>query len=215
MLGNINNSKSISFQVDDYFSKQSSTNQKLLYGVGALVAGYIAWSLVSPITQSALDETKRSLKSMQQKLKKTNEYLASHSDAKLRKLKQTIAAKKRQYDNVIYKISYVDNKLNELNYLLFNDESWANFVDKISELGKKYSVDIKEINNRFYDPSFKKISHVVEVDVKSKAKVKDMIKFLNAIEESQLVIDVNNIKMQKPGEGIESEFKIAVWGMKY
>ncbi len=215
MLINSEDQKNFSTQIDNFVNRQPESSRSLVYFMGLAVAGALVWSFVSPITNKALQETKSSISSVQQKLSKTNSYLASHSDASLRNLKKTIASKERHYDNVIYKISYVDNKLNELNYLLFDDKSWANFVDKISELAKKYSVDIEEISNRFYKPTYQKITHVVEVDVKSKAKLKNMVKFLNAIEESKLVIDVNKISMDKPSDDIDGEFKIAVWGMKY
>ena len=42
-----------------------------------------------------------------------------------------------------------------------------------------------------------------------------MVKFLNAIEESQLVVDVSDIQLEQPKENVEGSFKIAVWGMKY
>jgi len=112
-------------------------------------------------------------------------------------------------------MSYVDNTLTELSYLLFDDQSWANFVDNISYLAKKYHVNIEEIGNKFYTPTFQKITHVVEVDVKSNGKLKNMVKFLNAIEESPLVVDVNDIVLDKPKENVHGTFKIAVWGMKY
>jgi hypothetical protein len=55
----------------------------------------------------------------------------------------------------------------------------------------------------------------VEIDIKSKANFTSMLKFLNEIEESQLVIDVHGIELAKPKGKVEGTFKIAVWGMKY
>jgi hypothetical protein len=42
-----------------------------------------------------------------------------------------------------------------------------------------------------------------------------MMKFLNKIEESKLVVDVSDMNITKPSEKLSSYFKISVWGMKY
>ncbi len=215
MLGNVNKKKSIFDRVDEYFAKEKPSTLQVAYIVVGALIGYAVYTFVYPITDEGLTNTKSQISSVQQKIAQKQNYLATHSIAALNKGKRELKRKEIEYDNTIYKMSYVDNKLTELSYLLFDDKSWANFVDNISELAKKYNVDIQEIGNKFYDPTYKKITHVAEVDVRSSGKTKDMIKFLNAIEESQLVIDVNNIKLDRPDEKIEGSFNIAVWGMKY
>jgi len=215
MLGKANDKKSLFDRIDDYFAKEKPSTLQMAYiGVMALI-GYGVYTFVFPITDESLQNTKANIVSVNQKINQENSYLSTHSMAILNKQKALLSQKEREYDNTIYKMSYVDNKLTELSYLLFDDKSWASFVDNISKLAKKYNIAIKEIGNKFYKPTYKKITHVAEVDVVSSGKTKDMIKFLNAIEESKLVIDVNNIKLDRPDENIEGSFKIAVWGMKY
>ncbi|RUM67649.1 MAG: hypothetical protein DSZ06_00775 [Sulfurospirillum sp.] len=202
-------------KVDAYFAKEKPSTLQMAYiGIAALI-GYSVYTFVFPVTDEALKSTKSSINSVKQKIATEQNYLSTHTVALLNRGKSELKRKKIEYDNTIYKMSYVDNKLTEISYLLFDDRSWANFVDNISELAKKYNVDIKEIGNKFFDPTLNKITHVAEVDVVSSANTKDMIKFLNAIEESKLVIDVNDIKLDRPNEKIEGSFKIAVWGMKY
>ncbi|RUM67617.1 MAG: hypothetical protein DSZ06_00815 [Sulfurospirillum sp.] len=215
MLGNVKDKKSIFDKIDNYFANEKPSNLQMAYVGIACVIGYAVYNYVFPITDGGLKQTISNIEDVKNKINQENLYLSTHSRAALQKSKDQLASKKLAYDNTIYKMSYVDNKLTELSYLLFDDRSWANFVDNISDLAKKYNVDIKEISNKFYDPSNKKITHVAEVDVVSSATSKNMIKFLNAIEESRLVIDVSNIKMNRPKDMIEGSFKIAVWGMKY
>jgi len=214
MLGK-KNKQGILDKVDDYFAKEKPSTLQMAYiGMAALI-GYMVYSSVFPITDEALKDTTSKIGSVKQKIATERNYLNGHTVALLNRGKADLKRKEIEFDNTIYKMSYVDNKLTELSYLLFDDKSWASFVDNISELAKKYNVDIKEVSNKFYDPTYKKITHVAEIDVVSSASTKDMIKFLNAIEESQLVIDVNNIKLDRPEDKIEGSFKIAVWGMKY
>ena len=202
-------------KLDEFFNSKKPSEASMFMGVIAVGIAYVVYQFVYLQTEQNLENTKGQIVSVKQKINTEQNYLNAHSVASLNQQKQALKNKKIAFDDTIYKMSYVDNTLTELSYLLFDDDSWAQFVDDISALAKKYHVDIKEIGNKFYTPTFQKITHVVEVEVKSSAKLKNMVKFLNAIEESQLVVDINDIKLEQPGANVEGSFKIAVWGMKY
>jgi len=215
MLTKRNEKKGLFDQIDDFFNSKKPSEASMFLGVIALGIAYVVYQFIFLETDKNLQNTQNQIGAVKQKINTERNYLNTHSMATLSKLKSDLKQKKIAFDDTIYKMSYVDNTLTELSYLLFDDQSWANFVDNISYLAKKYHVNIEEIGNKFYTPTFQEITHVVEVDVKSNAKLKDMVKFLNAIEESQLVVDVNSISMEKPKENVDATFKIAVWGMKY
>ena len=215
MLTKRKEKKDIFDQIDDFFNSKKPSEASMYLGVIGLGIAYVVYQFVYLETDKSLVNTQNEIVSVKQKINTEKNYLNNNSVALLNKKKTDLQNKKIAFDNTIYKMSYVDNTLTELSYLLFDDNAWANFVDNISYLAKKYHVNIDEIGNKFYTPTFNEITHVVEVDVKSNAKMKNMIKFLNAIEESQLVVDVNDIQMIKPKENVEATFKIAVWGMKY
>ncbi len=215
MLTKKQEKKGLFDQIDDFFNSKKPSEASMFLGVIALGIAYGVYQFIFLETDKSLLNTQNQIGSVKQKINTERNYLNTHSMATLSKLKSDLKQKKIAFDDTIYKMSYVDNTLTELSYLLFDDQSWANFVDNISYLAKKYHVNIEEIGNKFYTPTFQEITHVVEVDVKSNAKLKNMVKFLNAIEESQLVVDVSSITMQQPKENVEASFKIAVWGMKY
>lgn len=215
MLTKNNDKKGLFDQIDDFFNSKKPSKASMFLGVIALGIAYGVYQFVFLETDKSIQNTQNQIGSVKQKINTERNYLNTHSMATLNKLKSNLKQKKVAFDDTIYKMSYVDNTLTELSYLLFDDQSWANFVDNISYLAKKYHVNIQEIGNKFYTPTFQEITHVVEVDVKSNAKLKNMVKFLNAIEESQLVVDVSSINMEKPKDNVEASFKIAVWGMKY
>lgn len=215
MLTKRNDKKGLFDQIDDFFNSKKPSEASMFLGVIAFGIAYGVYQFVFLETDKSIQDTQTKIGSVKQKINTERNYLNTHSLASLGKLKSDLKQKKIAFDNTIYKMSYVDNTLTELSYLLFDDQSWANFVDNISYLAKKYHVNIEEIGNKFYTPTFQEITHVVEVDVKSNGNLKNMVKFLNAIEESQLVVDVNSISMEKPKDYVEASFKIAVWGMKY
>lgn len=209
------NKVTISKQIDSFFSEKKQSEQNIMYILIAAVIGYVIYQFVLTQTEIYLQNATNKVSTIKQRVNEKEIYLRVNTVAKLNKYKSEVNQHKLDYDNTIYKISYVDNTLSELSYLLFNDENWALFVDNISYMAKKYGVEIKEISNKFFDPTFQKISQVLTMEVKVKSDYKAMMKFLNNIEESKLVVDVSDMNISKPGSKLSSEFKISVWGMKY
>ena len=207
--------KSVLEQIDDFFNAQQPSKTNLYFLTVFALIGLLVYQFVFTESDIMLKRAQNTLSSTTQKVNTQRNYIATNSPAMLQQLKQKVINQKDQLDNIIYQISYVDNTLTELSYLLFNDESWAGFVDNVSNLAKKYAVEIKEIGNEFYEPTYQKISQVVAISVKANSKPKNMVKFINAIEESNLVVDVNELNITRPNEFVSAQFNIAVWGMKY
>ncbi len=209
------NKETILKKIDSFFQQKKPGEQKIMYIMGFSLVFFLVYQFVYPVVQSSRDSSYNKMTSMQNEVNQKQIYLTANSNVRLVALKNSVKEKIGEYDDNLYKISYVDNTLSELSYLLFNDENWAKFVDNISCLAKKYGLEIKEITNKFYKPTFKKVSQVVTLEVKTKSDYKSMMKFLNKIEESKLVVDVSDLNISKPGSKLTSYFKISVWGMKY
>ena len=207
--------KDIFSQIDDFFAEKKSSEVSMFYFVAASLIVYVVYQFIYLETDKQLQITQNRIVQIKSKINQKRNYLAQNTPQKVAMLRNVVKAKQKQFDDTLYKISYVDNTLTELSYLLFNDENWAKFVDNISALAKKYHVEIKEIGNKFFNPTYQKITHVVVVNVVSKGNFANLMKFINEIEESPLVIDIDQLKMFRPDDKVMSEFRIAVWGMKY
>jgi len=209
------NKVTIAKQIDEFFNQKKQNEQNIIYLMIAVLIGFVVYQFILTQTDLDLKNTTTKVIALKQQVNEKEIYLRVNSVAKLNELKSKVESRQLDYDNAIYKISYVDNTLSELSYLLFNDENWALFVDNISYLAKKYGLEIKEISNKFFDPTFQKISQVLTMKIKTESNYKSMMKFLNSIEESKLVVDVSDMNISKPTNRLKSEFTISVWGMKY
>ena len=110
---------------------------------------------------------------------------------------------------------YFDNKLKELSYLIFNEQSWADFLDNLAFLANKNNVKITKIINTFKEPNAQKIEQVLDVNISVDGDYRDIVSYINAIEESKLVVDVNNIDINSTNGKLKGNMGIYIWGMKY
>lgn len=166
-----------------------------------------------------LKQTIKNSQDMERKLLDTKSYLASVSRDSdnsflIKKVKNDIDNTKVVLEKTTFTNAYVDEKLKELSYLLFNDENWARFLNSVTQLAQKYAVNIKVIENKINEPSIQKIEQILNLKVEFNGSFVNSMKFINAIEESELVVDIYELSF-KGVKNIEGQVNIAVWGMKY
>ena len=110
---------------------------------------------------------------------------------------------------------YFDDKLKELSYLIFSEQSWADFLDNLALLANKNNVKITKISNTFKEPSAKKIEQMLDINISVDGGFRDIVGYINAIEESKLVVDVSNIDINSTNGKLNGNRGVYVWGMKY
>lgn len=206
-------------KIDAFLQTKKSTELSLIFLMTFLFVGFLSYSYIFPITDKMLVQTSRQAKDMEKKLEAEEAYLASISkdgdeDFLIKKMKADIENSKVLLEKTTYTNAYVDNKLKELSYLLFNDENWAKFLNSITKLAHKYNVHIQVIENKINEPSIQKIEQILNLKVNFNGSFLNTMKFINALEESELVVDVYELTFVGQKE-IEGQANIAVWGMKY
>lgn len=207
-------------KIDLYFQGKKSSETYLLFTMAFALVGFLFYSYLFPVTERMLNQTMRNAKEVERKLHDEQAYLASvsrdgDSTFLIRKVKTDIENAKLLLEKTTYTNAYVDNKLKELSYLLFNDENWAKFLNSIAQLAQKYAVHIKVIENKINEPSIQKIEQILSLKVDFSGTFANTMKFMNAIEESELVVDIYELNCTGHQKNIEGQFNIAVWGMKY
>lgn len=206
-------------KIDNFFQGKKGSEISLIFLMLFLFIGFLSYSYIFPVTDKMLKQTMRNSKEMEKKLQDEQSYLASVSREGdetffIKKVKNDIDTAKVLLEKTTFTNAYVDGKLKELSYLLFNDENWARFLNSITQLAQKHAVNIKIIENKINEPSIQKIEQILTLKVDFSGSFANTMKFINAIEESDLVVDIYELNF-KGVKNIEGQVNIAVWGMKY
>ena len=206
-------------KIDNYLKEKKNSETSILFFLLFIIVAFLSYSYIYPITDAKLKQTSRLAKDMDKKLLDEISYIRSISKDIdeafiIKKVKQDIETSKLLLEKTTFTNAYVDNKLKELSYLLFNDENWAKFLNSITRLAHEYSIDIKLIENKINEPSIQKIEQILNLKVDFNGHFTNSVKFINALEESELVVDVYELTCLGQ-KNIECQVNIAVWGMKY
>ena len=191
----MNNFDVIFDKIDNYLKDKKGSETSILFFLLFVIVGFLSYSYIYPITDAKLKQTSRLAKDMDKKLLDETSYIRSISKDideafVIKKVKQDIETSKLLLEKTTFTNAYVDNKLKELSYLLFNDENWAKFLNSITRLAQEYNIDIKLIENKINEPSIQKIEQILNLKVDFNGHFTNSVKFINALEESELVVDV-------------------------
>ncbi len=205
-------------KLDNYFEEKKESEFYLMVLAVVAVFGLISYSYLIPITEKELRKDLSIQKELERKIRAEESYLASvtvNGDQrfKIKKLQSEIAGLKTRYSDLKEINEYSDYQIQTLSELLFNDKNWAKFLDSIALKAKKNNIDISLISNKFINNK-DSFGHVLEIGVDCEGSYRNMIRFMNEIEESELVVDIYNIQLES-NRTINANFKVSVWGINY
>ena len=206
-------------RLDSYFNSKKPSKATIIMLFAALFTAFIAYTLAFEPADKFFKKAQRNYQQMFSKYNDEVQYANSitvggDKQFHIKRLNQEIEQGIIDLERITYINGYVDNKLKELSYLLFNDKNWANFLDNLALLAQENRVELVNISNEFKEPSLQKIEQVLTVSLELKGRYKDILKFINEVEESRLVVDLYEMNLES-GKPLEGKVKIAVWGMKY
>ena len=205
-------------KLDNYFEERKESEFYLMILAVVAVFGLISYSYLIPITEKQLKKDFKQQRDLKEKISADKSYLAMvtvNGDQRyqIKKFQKEIAGLKTRYGDLKKINEYSDYQIQTLSDLLFNEKNWAKFLDSIALKARKNNVNISLISNKFVDNK-ESFGHVLEIGVDCEGNYKNMIRFMNEIEESELVVDIYNIQLESD-KNIKAHFKVSVWGINY
>jgi hypothetical protein len=205
-------------KLDNYLSAKKVSEVYLIYLVTIGLIALVIYFFLFPEAEAFYNRNTAVLTDITNKLNTEQSYIFQN-EKRVDDLTSEINNDKTLIQEAKIENEYMDTKLHELSYLLFNDKSWASFMDRITALAKDYKINILKIENDFKDNKDLqngKIEQILNIEINARGGFHGIIKFINALEESQLVVDVYESTIASNTTNIlESNVKLAVWGMLY
>jgi len=207
--------------LDAYFApKKESEKWLVILGVAGVIA-YLAYAFLLPYTEAMYKRSEATKQSVEKSLADNNTYLNSITvggdrDYYVKKYDNDIRDKNAQIVMLNDNIVFIDKSLNKLSDMLFNQKSWSIFLNSITDRAEVQNVDIQYITNKFADNNGS-FGYVLEIAVGCKGAYKNIVKFMNEIEQNTLVTDIygTQLKLDENTSDIVADINISVWGINH
>jgi Tfp pilus assembly protein PilN len=208
-------------ELDAYFEpKKESEKWLIILGIAGFIS-YIAYAYFLPYTESMFKKSESTKATLSKRIKDNTEYLNGISlngdrNYKVKQADLKIARKKKQIVALDNDIELVQNNLHKLSDMLFNQKNWSIFLNSLTQTAQKENVAISYINNDFLN-SNGNFGHVLEISLGCKGSYKNIVKFINDIEQNKLVTDIYGTKLYPDSNSslVVADINISVWGINH
>lgn len=209
----------------DLYLEGKSANEVQVYNLAvfALIA-FLVWYLFVPGAESYYEGEQASNDKIIADLNRENNYLMSVScpntlegdrQCKVNNKKRELNIAKSNLQDIKDYNNHFTDKLYELSTLTYNAENWAKFLDSLTTIANDNNVKIKAITSSPKVILVKDVAPVLDIGVQFAGQFNKVLSFLNSIEESKLVVDINKMDLNSTSTGIFGDINIAIWGIKF
>lgn len=207
--------------LDIYFApKKESEKWVVILGLAAVIA-YLGYELLLPYTEDLYKKSERSKKSIQKSITDNNTYLNSITVGGdrtyyVKKFDNDIVVKKKSIVDTTKKIKFIDSNLEKLSDMLFNQKSWSKFLNSVTHKAEIQNVNLDYITNQYVDNNGS-FGHVLEIGIGCKGEYKNIVKFMNELEQNILVTDIfqSKLVLDTNSSYTVADINISVWGINH
>jgi len=200
-------------QIDTYFKAKNQKDTYMTYGLVVLLIFAFAYVLFWDSSFEEFENTRANVISLEKKIQKDKIYLKRNPEAKVAQLDREI--KKINLQMLAHKDNnaYIKSKIETISSLIYDERSWGEYLDSISTNAQKYNVKILKLTNEYAHKN-NSFGHILDITVSSQGNYKNTLKFINSLEQSELVVDIHDLNIQAE-QTLNSDLSISVWGITY
>jgi Tfp pilus assembly protein PilO len=200
-------------KIDTAFKGKEPKETYMIYLM--VVAGIFAFAyfLFWDSSFNNFNHTRKSVKKLEKKIAADQQYLRNTPKLKIAQLEREI--KRINNKMIVTKDNndYIKQKIEAISSLIYDEQAWGAYLNSITANAQKYHVKIQNITNK-YAKNENAFGHILDITVSSEGNFKDTVKFVNSMEQSDLVVDIHDFSI-KAENSLNSDFNISVWGIKY
>lgn len=209
-------------QLDQWFASKGNSANNYFY-IALLFVGVVAYFILSGYADPYLEESETNLSTATTKLegaqREYNEFFGGDPKAFVDNKRNILNGAKTNLNNIIEERGYLDGKLKEISKLTYNEKNWAKFMDSLSTIAENNNIKIYAIHSDRREPSIKQIFQpeaLLDIDVKFEGAFSNVLRYINLIEQSEMIVDVNKMDINATKNGkIGGSIGISIWGVNY
>jgi len=209
-------------QLDQWFASKGNSANNYFY-IALLFVGVVAYFILSNYADPYLEESETNLSTATTKLegaqREYNEFFGGDPKAFVDNKRNILNGAKTNLKNINDERGYLDGKLKEISKLTYNEKNWAKFMDSLSTIAENNNIKIYAIHSDRREPSIKQIFQpeaLLDIDVKFEGAFSNVLRYINLIEQSEMIVDVNKMDINATKNGkIGGSIGISIWGVNY
>ncbi len=201
------------YDIDQSFAQKSDKDVKLIYGMVVVVLFMFSYLVFWDSAEKGYNDIKAASLKVADNIAQDKRYLMGHPESQIVRLNQEITSLNARLTDLKKDNTYVKTEIEKIPELFYDQEIWGAFIDSIAENAKKNKIKLNFFANRLASDKTK-FGHVLNLEIQAEGKYKDMVRFMNAMEKSKLVVDLHDMDLTATTK-LSLDLKLSVWGITY
>ena len=199
--------------IDNYFKDKTQKDIYMTYVMLFAVIFAFSYLLFWDTSEADFNAKRTQVVAIESKTTMDNLYLQENPITKITQIDNEI--KNAQTQTLKYKDNnqYIKNKIEEISSLIYDEQTWGEYLHSISKNARLYNVKILNLHNQ-YAQNKTTFGHILDINLKLAGDYKNTINFMNSLEKSDLVVDLHQINIEALNK-LNSDLNISVWGITY
>jgi len=201
------------YDIDQSFAQKSDKDVKMIYAMVFIVLVMFSYLVFWESAEKGYTDIKAASLKVQDKIAADKRYLLTHPESQIVKLNSEINDLNNRLTTLKAENVYIKSEIEKIPELFYDQETWGAFIDSIAENARKHKVKLNFFANRLASDKTK-FGHVLNLEIQAEAPYKNMIRFINSIEKSKLVVDLHDMDLEATDK-LKLDLKLSVWGITY
>lgn len=139
------------------------------------------------------------------------QYLSANPPERITQIEQETVAIQQRHALYIQYNAYIKEQLEKISSLYYDEKVWGAYLDSVSKYAHTYNIKLVRYGNTLQTDN-SSFGHVMDISISSEAPYKNTLKFINALEQSFLVVDLHRFNLTA-GDKLTGNLDISVWGI--
>jgi hypothetical protein len=139
------------------------------------------------------------------------QYLSSNPPERITQIEQETVEIEKQHARYVQYNAYIKDQLEQISSLYYDEKVWGSYLDSVSRYARTYNVKLARFGNTLQTDN-SSFGHVLDISIASEGPYKNTLKFINALEQSHLVVDLHDFNLSA-GDKLRGDLDISVWGI--
>jgi len=200
-------------QIDTYFKEKSQKDTYVTYAMVVIVIIAFAYFLFWDSSFNQFQKTRQQVISLNKNIHGYESYLQKNPELKITRLIQEIKKINKQIEKNRETNAYIKTKIETISSLIYDERAWGEYLHSISTNAKKNNIKIIDLTNE-YATNKNSFGHILNITVESTGNYKNTLKFINSLEQRDLVVDIHDLSLEANAT-LSSSLDISVWGITY
>jgi Tfp pilus assembly protein PilO len=200
-------------QLDSYFKEKSKKDIYVTYAMVVSVIIAFSYLLFWDSSFSEFEKTQKQVASLSKNINSYELYLQRNPEIKITRLIQETKSINKQVEKNKEVNAYIKTKIETIAFLIYDERAWGEYLHSISINAKKNNIKILDLTNK-YATNKESFGHILNITIESTGSYKNTLKFINSLEQSDLVVDIHDLSLEANAT-LTSSLDISVWGITY